>query len=154
MNQPSATTDDRNDDKATVTRQIPIVDYLVLEGTPHLRAHECAHCRALYFDRRNACAQCGARIFGARDLAATGTLRAFTIVRRAAPKIPTPYVSAVVDLDGGGVVKANLVGVEPDGDAIAPGLPVELTTWVAGTDDDGTEAVAFGFTTRGAQHGE
>ena len=25
------------------------------------------------------------------------------------------------------------------------GMPVRLTTFVAGTDDDGTEAVAFGF---------
>jgi hypothetical protein len=25
------------------------------------------------------------------------------------------------------------------------GMPVKLTTFVAGTDDDGTEAVAFGF---------
>ena len=74
-----------------------------------------------------------------------GELRAFTIVHRAAPGVPTPYVSAVVDLEGGGVVKANLVNVDPDPDNIKLGMPVRLTTFVAGTDDDGTEAIAFGF---------
>jgi uncharacterized OB-fold protein len=128
-----------------IPRRIPIVDYLVLDGVPHLRAHECRRCRALYFDRRNACGRCGTVEFGTRDLANSGTVRAFTIVRRASPKVRTPYLSAIVDLDGGGVVKANLVGMEPDASAITPRLPVELTTWVVGTDDDGTEAVAFGY---------
>ena len=69
----------------------------------------------------------------------------FTIVHRAAPGIPTPYVSAVVDLDGGGAVKGNLVDVAIDPAAISLGMRVKLTTFPAGTDDDGTEAVAFGF---------
>ena len=57
-----------------------------------------------------------------------------------------PYILAVVELDGGGVIKANLVGVEPDPKAIHPGGRLHLTTFVAGTDDDGgTEAVAFGY---------
>jgi uncharacterized OB-fold protein len=75
--------------------QIPIVDYLVLDGEPHLRAHECRRCQALYFDRRNACGRCGTVEFGTRDLANTGTVRAFTIVRRASPKVRTPYISAI-----------------------------------------------------------
>jgi uncharacterized OB-fold protein len=124
--------------------QIPIVDYLVLDNDPHLRAHQCTECHALYFDRRNACARCGKQDFGFRDLATKGTVRAFTIVRRASPKVITPYISVIVDLDGGGVVKANLTGVD-DASAITPKMPVKLTTWVAGTDDDGTEAIAFRF---------
>lgn len=128
-----------------MSRQIPVVDYLVLDEPPRLRAHECEACGALYFDRRNACARCSGQTFGDRELARTGTLRTFTIVRRAAPRIATPYVSAVVDLDGGGIVKSSMVGVEVDPGQIVPRMPVELTTWVVGTDDDGTEAVAFGF---------
>ena len=56
-----------------------------------------------------------------------------------------PYVSAVVDLDGGGVVKANIVDIDPTPENVKLGMPVRLTTFVAGTDDEGTEAVAFGF---------
>jgi uncharacterized protein len=130
-------------------RRVPIVDYFVLGEHPHLLAHECASCRALYFDRRNACARCGGRQFRRRELATTGTLRAFTIVRRASPKIRTPFISAVVDLDGGGTVKANLREVPADPDSITPRMAVELTTWTVATDDAGTEAVAFGFKPRG-----
>ena len=127
-------------------KQMSLVEYLVVgdEGA-HLVAKQCAECGALYFDRRNACGKCGKREFGEKRLADRGVLRSFTIVHRAAPGVPTPYVSAVVDLDGGGVVKSNLVGVDVDPDQIKLGTPLELTTFVAGTDDDGTEAVAFGF---------
>jgi uncharacterized protein len=130
-------------------KQIPMVGYLVLDdGEPHLVANRCTGCGARYFDRRNACASCGRRSFERAPLATTGVVRTFTIIHRAAPKVPTPYVSAVVDLDGGGSVKANLVEVDPDPDRIALGMPVRLTTFAAGTDDDGTEAVAFGFAPR------
>ena len=123
-----------------------MVDYLVLDdGDPHLAAQACSKCGALYFDRRVACAKCGGREFGSKALSNDGTVRAFTIVSRAAPGVPTPYVSAVVDLDGGGVVKANIVDVDPDPQKIELGMAVRLTTFVAGTDDEGTEAVAFGF---------
>ena len=126
-------------------KQVPVVDYLVLGDEPHLVSRECTSCGALYFDRRNACAKCGRREFGTRRLAGDGRLRSFTIIHRAAPGIPTPYVSAIVDLDGGGVVKANLVEVDPNPEKIELGMPVRLTTFTAGTDGEGTEAVAFGF---------
>ena len=127
-------------------KQVPIVDYLVLDdGAPHLRAQVCTGCGASYFDRRNACAKCGKRSFEPRPLPGEGTVRSFTIVHRAAPGVPTPYVSAIVDLEGGGVVKANVVNVDPEPDRISFGMPVKLATFVAGTDDDGTEAVAFGY---------
>jgi uncharacterized OB-fold protein len=127
-------------------KQIPIVDYLVLDdGTPHLVANSCTECGALYFDRRTACAKCGKQSFGKKKLGTEGTVRAFTIVHRAAPGIPAPYASAIVDLEGGGVVKSNLLEIEPKPDNIKLGMPVRLTTHVVGTDDNGTEAVAFGF---------
>ena len=39
-------------------------------------------------------------------------------------------------------MKSNLVGVRPDPADVKLGMPVRLTTFVAGTDDEGTEAVA------------
>src|SRR5680860_1653958 len=126
--------------------QIPIVDYLVLDdGAPHLVAQTCTECGAQYFDRRNACARCGKRSFEVRSLGDGGAVRSFTIVHRAAPGVPTPYVSCVVDLDGGGVVKANLINIEPDPDRVDAGMRVRMTTFPVGTDDDGTEAIAFGY---------
>ena len=127
-------------------KQVPIVDYLVIDdGAPYLVAQESTETGALYFDRRNADAKSGKPGFRTRRLADTGRVRTFTIVHRAAPGVPTPYVSVVVDVDGGGVVKANLLNVEPDPEHVRTGLPVKLTTYSVGTDDDGTEAIAFAY---------
>jgi uncharacterized protein len=127
-------------------KQVPIVDYLVLDdGAPHLVANRCDTCGALYFDRRNACAKCSGRSFTKERLADDGKVRSFTTVHRAAPGVPTPYVSAIVDLSGGGVVKANVLNVEPSPDHVRFGMDVRLTTTVAGVDDEGTEAVQFGY---------
>jgi uncharacterized OB-fold protein len=59
--------------------------------------------------------------------------------------VHVPYVSAIVRLDGGGVIKANIRDVEPEPECLTLGMPVSMTTFVAATDDDGREAVAFGY---------
>ena len=128
-----------------MARQVPYVGYLSLGDDPHLVANECTSCGALFFDRRNACASCGGQDFGTRRLANDGVLRAFTIVHRATPEVRVPYVSGIVDLDGGGVVKANIVGIDPEPASVALGMKVQLTTFPIGTDAEGTEAVAFGY---------
>jgi uncharacterized OB-fold protein len=126
---------------------IPVVNYLDISGdAPLLVAQKCSNCGALYFGRRNACASCfSTGPFERHELARTGTIRTFTIVQRAAPGLQAPYVSAVIDLDGGGHVKCNIVNVEASPDKISTGMPVRLTTFTVGTDDEGTEAIAFGF---------
>jgi uncharacterized OB-fold protein len=78
-------------------------------------------------------------------MADTGVVRTFTIVHRAAPGVPTPYISVVVNLDGGGVVKANLLNVEPAPEHVRVGMKVRMTTYTVGVDDDGTEAIAFAY---------
>jgi uncharacterized protein len=132
-----------------MTAQIPLVEYLVLGDEtgdkPHLRAHSCAACGALFFDRRNACARCSGQEFAWKDLATTGKIRAYTVIGRTAK----PFTSIVVDLDGGGTVKANLLD-QTDPAEIVANLAVELETYVIGTDDDGTEAVGFAFRQQGA----
>jgi len=130
-----------------MANQIPLVDYLVLGDDPHLVAHECTACGARYFDRRNACASCGLTGFTTVDIPTEGAVRAFTIVAFAAPGIPTPFVAAMVDC-GGTSVRANLINVPPDPEHVSLGMPVRLATEVVGTDDEGTEAIGFGFEPR------
>jgi uncharacterized protein len=127
-----------------MANRVPFVDYLVL-GDDHLCAKECSSCGALFLDRRNACAQCGKGDFRPRRLSNTGRLRAYTIVHRAAPDVKTPYVSVIVDLTGGGTVKANLVDVDPSPTNVHPAMLVQLTTFVIGTDPDGAESIGFGY---------
>jgi uncharacterized OB-fold protein len=130
-----------------MANQIPVVDYLVLDDGPaHLVGRRCTKCNAQYFDRRNACASCEGTEFTQVPLSRTGKVRSFTIVHRAAPGVPTPYVSALIDLDdGGGTVKTNIVNTDPTPEKVTLGMPVRLATFVADTDSRGTEAVAFGF---------
>jgi uncharacterized OB-fold protein len=127
-----------------MAEQVPLVDYLVLGDAPHLRAHECTSCGARFFDRRNGCASCFATEFRDVDIATEGELRAFTIVAHAAPGIPTPYVAAIVDCEGTSV-RCTLTNVEPDPEHVTLGMKVRLTTYSMGEDDNGVEAIGFGF---------
>jgi uncharacterized OB-fold protein len=137
---------------------VPVVDYLVLDdGPPHLVGNRCDACGAIYLERRNACARCGARTCTRVRLADTGRIESFTILHRGAPRHIGPFVSVLVHLDDGAFVKANLVDVPPEPTAVDLDVPVRMVTYPAGTDDDGTEAIAFGYayeSTEGAQHDE
>jgi uncharacterized OB-fold protein len=123
---------------------VPIVDYLVLGDEPHLVAKECTSCGARFFDRRNACASCSGTEFRDADIPTTGELKAFTIVAFAAPGVPVPFVAGVIDCDGTSV-RGNVINVDPDPEHVSLGMKVRLATQVIGTDDDGTEAIGFGF---------
>ena len=124
--------------------QVPLVDYLVLGDRPHLEANECTSCGARFFDRRNACASCSGTEFKKVDVATDGELRSFTIVSFAAPGVPVPFVAGVIDCDGTSV-RGNVINTEPDPDHVRLGMKVRLATQSVGTDDDGNEAIGFGF---------
>ena len=123
---------------------VPLVDYLVLGDNPHLEANQCVECGARFFDRRNACASCGGTEFEKAAVGTDGEVRAFTIVSLAAPGIPVPFVAAVIDCDGTSV-RGNIINTEPDPDHVSLGMKVKLATYSIGTDDNGTEAIGFGF---------
>ena len=127
-----------------MTAQIPLVDYLVLDDTPHLEANECTSCGARYFDRRNACAGCFGTEFRKVTVPTEGEVRAFTIVTFAAPGVPVPFVAAVVDCNGTSV-RGNLINVDPDPEHVSLVMKVRLATYSLGLDDNGVEAVGFGF---------
>lgn len=131
---------------------VPVVDYLVLDdGPPHLVGRRCDGCGATYLERRNACANCEGRTFASVPLPDSGHIESFTIVHRGAPRHIGPFVSVLVRLEDGTYVKANLLGVAPDPTAVDLEAPVRVVTYAAGTDEDGTEAVAFGFSYEGTQ---
>ena len=124
--------------------QIPLVDYLVLGDEPHLVANECTSCGARFFDRRNACANCFATDFKTVPINTEGVLRTFTIVAFAAPGVTVPFVSGVIDCEGTSV-RANVINVEPDPEHVHTGMKLKLATYSLGTDENGTEAIGFGY---------
>lgn len=132
---------------------LPVVDFLKLPegGDPYLEGHKCKACDAIYLGERNVCSKCGARgEIAPVKLGNTGTVYVYSIVHRSFPGIEVPYVSAIVDLDGGGTVKGNLIGVDADPDKIEFGMPVEVVykDALGRKDKDGNSYTSYFFQPR------
>lgn len=140
-------------EQAKATGPLPVVSFLKIpdKGEPYLEGQRCTGCGAIYLGERLACSSCGARgPFEAKKLANTGTLHVYSIVHRSFPGIEVPYVSAVVDLDGGGTVKGNLIHIDPDPEKIRMGMPVEVVYQVAPrVDREGNQYLTYYFQPRG-----
>ena len=112
-----------------MSKPLPAVDFLKIpeSGDPYLEGHKCGACGAVFLGARQVCSKCGARgKIAATKLADQGTLYVYSIVHRSFPGIAVPYVSAIVDLEGGGTVKGNLIGIDPDPAKIKMGMPVRV----------------------------
>ena len=130
----------------------PIVEFLKIPqgGTPYLEGQKCRKCSAVFLGERLTCSSCGTSgSFEAIRLSNRGELYVFSIVHRSFPGIEVPYVSAIVDLDGGGTVKGNLIGIEPDPAKIRMGMPVEVVYEIAPRKDrEGNEYLTYYFKPR------
>ena len=81
----------------------------------YLSGLKCNKCNAIFLDQRTVCANCfSINQLNEIKLSNTGTLYSYSIVHRSFPGIEVPYVSAIVDLDGGGTVKGNLINIESE----------------------------------------
>lgn len=81
------------------------------DGRPHLVGQRCDECGTTYADtQRMACGKCGARQDRLKriELSGEGRLHSGVIVRRGYPGVPVPFISAIVDLDEGAVLKGRL----------------------------------------------
>jgi uncharacterized protein len=93
-----------------------------------LEGRRCKHCGALQFPPRAACGSCRATAaelepfrFGGR-----GTVFSFAEVAQPPQGFSGPYLVALVDLEEGVRITAQLTDVEPEDVEI--GLPVEMVT--------------------------
>ncbi len=98
------------------------------------RQHElwlrkCNACDEVYFYPRDICPGCFSRDTTWIRSSGRGTLYTFAIVHRApAPAFrdDVPYVTAIVELEGGARIPTNLIGIDPDHQKIEIGMPVEV----------------------------
>ena len=132
------------------TKPLPAVAFLKIpdDGDPYLEGSRCGSCGATFLGKRAICSKCGARgQLATVQLANRGELYSYCIVQRSFPDIDVPYVSAIVDLDGGGTVKGNLINVEPDPAKIDFGMPVEVVydDALGRKDRDGNAYLAYFF---------
>ncbi len=132
---------------------LPVVPFLKIpdRGDPYLEGHKCKDCGAVFLGERSVCSSCSARDrIEPVKLSNQGELYVYSIVHRSFPGIEVPYVSAIVDLEGGGTVKGNLINVEPDPEKITMGMPIEVVYQTAPRKDaDGNEYLTYYFQPRG-----
>ena len=136
--------------EAAVEGPLPVVDWLKGAGTndPYLEGQKCGACGAIFLGERDNCSKCGAREqMEATRLSNKGKLYSFSIVHRSFPGIAVPYISAIVDLEGGGTVKGNLIDIDPDPDKIKFDMPVEVVFGDAlgRKDKDGNSYISYFF---------
>ena len=134
-------------------KPLPAVGYLKIpeDGEPYLQGCKCSNCGAVFLGERDNCSKCGARGgMEAVQLSNQGELYSYCIVHRSFPGIEVPYVSAIVDLEGGGTVKGNLINVEPEPDKIPFGMPVEVVydDALGRKDRDGNSYLSYFFQPR------
>jgi uncharacterized protein len=135
------------------TAPLPVVPFLKIpeQGEPYLEGLQCGGCAAIFLGERSVCSKCGARgTLQTKALSNRGTLHAYSIVFRSFPGVAVPYISAVVDLEGGGSIKGNLINVAPDPREIALGMPVEVVFGDAlgRKDKEGNSYLSYFFTPR------
>lgn len=127
----------------------PAVNFLKIpdSGAPYLEGSKCGKCGEVFLGEREVCAACGTRgAMKTMKLADHGKLYNFTIVHRNFPGVPVPFISAIVDVDGGGTLKGNLEGVAPVPDALKFDMPVKIVIKDAGRKDkDGNAYLAYFF---------
>ncbi|MDK1025248.1 MAG: OB-fold domain-containing protein [Gammaproteobacteria bacterium] len=134
----------------TTAAPLPVVDYLKLpaDGEPYLEGHQCGECRAIFLGERSICSKCGTRDkIKAIKLSNKGKLYVYSIVHRSFPGIEVPYISAIVDLEGGGTVKGNLINIEPDPEKLAFDMPVDVVykDALGRKDADGNSYISYFF---------
>jgi|TARA_B110000305_G_scaffold241918_1_gene318352 hypothetical protein len=129
---------------------LPAVDYLIIpeKGNPYLEGHQCEACDAIYIGERSVCSKCFARDKISKiKLNNSGVLYSYSIVYRSFPGIDVPYISALVDLDGGGTIKGNLIKVDPSPENIEFGMKVKVVyeDALGRKDADGNSYLSYFF---------
>jgi uncharacterized OB-fold protein len=91
-----------------------------------LEGRRCASCGHLCFPPREACEACRGREMEIYRFSGRGTVFSYAEVAQAPPGFNGPYMVALIDLEEGVRVTAQLTDVDPDDVEI--GLPVEMVT--------------------------
>jgi uncharacterized protein len=116
------------------------------DGSAWIQGYRCGACGAVMPVQTIACRSCADRVAPeAYRSPETGTLYTWSVVHRSYPGVAVPFVSAIVDLDGGLSFKGTLKGVEPN--RLKSGMPVRLVFDDAGgaVNGEGVPYVGFHF---------
>ncbi len=137
---------------ATEKTTNPIVKFLrIPENYPDEAAYfwgmQCGSCDAKFLGARLACGKCGdSDKLSEVTFGDEGEIYVFSVVHQTVPGLEAPYVGAIIDLDDGVSIRANVYGLDPEKpDASWFGKRVKMFTEVTAQDRDGNDVVAAKF---------
>jgi uncharacterized protein len=108
----------------------PATDFIRVasSGRAHIQAYRCGSCGAPFLAEPIACPRCTTRGgFTAFEASKRGVVHTYSIVHRSYPGVKTPFISVIVDLDDGLVLKGNLEGVEAKPSDDLFGMPIQVS---------------------------
>ena len=97
-----------------------------------LRLQRCRSCATTYFPPQPFCPACSSGDVAIVRASGRGSLHSYVISSLGAPGFDPPYVIAVVQLDEGPRLLTNIVGVDPEPDALPLDLSLEVVYEPAG----------------------
>lgn len=112
-------------------------------GAVRLVGSECRDCHTRVFPPAAVCPSCMSENMAPLNLSRRGTLYSWSVVHAAPRGWTLPFVAGYVDLPEGVRVFAHIVG--GDAKALRFDMPVEMTTAVLGTDEQGRALEGFAF---------
>jgi uncharacterized OB-fold protein len=137
---------------ATEKKTNPIVPFMrIPEKYPdepaYLWGMQCGSCKARFLGARVACGQCGdTDHLSEVKYGDEGEIYVFSVVHQTVPGLEAPYIGAIIDLDDGISVRANVYGLDPlKPDASWFGKRVKMFTEVTAQDREGNDVVAAKF---------
>jgi uncharacterized OB-fold protein len=108
----------------------PALHYIRVDpksGVASLMGSRCRICGTVLLGARRVCPACCVReSLEECRLGTTGSLQSYTIVYRSYPGVKTPFIAAIVELDGGGVLKGTLRNFPADPIRLLKGLRVRV----------------------------
>jgi uncharacterized OB-fold protein len=118
------------------------------EPEPYLLGLRCTACNAVFTRQHTCCQRCGSDkpqiTFRASQ---RGTLSGYSVVMRSYPGVKVPFISAVVELSDGLVLKGVLRDIAPDPKLLTAQLPVRVVFGEVADqkDEAGNPYIAFHF---------
>ncbi len=91
-----------------------------------LEGRRCTACEVIHFPPRERCETCRSTSLESHLLSGRGTVYAYSEVAQAPAGFTAPYVVAMIELEEGMKITAQLTDVEPRD--VKVGLPVEMVT--------------------------
>ncbi len=137
---------------ATEKKTNPIVPFMrIPENYPdepaYLWGMQCGSCSAKFLGTRIACGKCGETDkLSEVKFGDEGEIYVFSVVHQTVPGLEVPYIGAIIDLDDGVSIRANVYGLDAEKpDASWFGKRVKMFTEVTAQDREGNDVVAAKF---------